>query len=531
MTAAGKLGLLAPAAHVGSGPARARRLLQRLGPTFIKIGQFLALRPDLIPQDYATEFLRLLDDVAPFAWHQARAILDQELGDLSAAFEYVNPRPVAAGSLAQVHLARRWDGTPVAIKILRPGIAQRIQTDLRRCRALAHVLRAAGVEFPLSPGALVEELGAWLLREIDLRNELANLQKLRDLAGDSAIQIIPRAWPELSTARVLTLEQVRGIPFTEIISVLDQGGEAALRQHDWEIDPDALARNLMQATLDQMFRYRFFHADLHPGNLMALPDSTIGYVDFGLCEAMDPAIASEQGRYLAALNEGDVARMSRALLELLIPGPEADAEQFRNDFAEESRRWQEAAHSEEHIGRDRETRSATGHWLVGAMRAARRNHFTLPRGLLAAYRALLTAETVAQQLSARSQLRLVGRRFFTRMQTEDALRRLTSDSLRTSLPELVQLLQDAPARLNDMLTDLSAGQTKLKAEWSEDGRARRSADRRTRLLALAIVSVGLAFLFGSAGAEQAIGPIARSVFGILLGVVYLLIIRQWLRLR
>src|ERR1051325_9766917 len=150
------------------GPVGLRRLLERLGPTFIKIGQFLALRPDLITKEYSDELLKLLDDVEPFPWEEARAIIEQDLGDPATLFRSINPRATAAGSVAQIHIAELPEGKRVAVKVLRPGITERVRVDLRRARVLARLLRLAHVDLIASPNEVVKELESWLFRELDL---------------------------------------------------------------------------------------------------------------------------------------------------------------------------------------------------------------------------------------------------------------------------------------------------------------------------------------------------------------------------
>lgn len=513
------------------GPERARRLLQRLGPGFVKIGQFLALRPDLIPERYASEFFHLLDDVPPFPWRQAQAILQEDLGELARSFVHVEPRPLAAGSLAQVHLARLEDGAEVAVKILRPGIAERVESDIRRARILARLLGAAGYSFSDSPTAVVDEIADWLRREVDLSAELDNLRILHNLVGDSSTQFVPRPYPSLCSARIITLELVRGVRFTDIIALLDEGGVEALRERHPDIDPRRLGRHLMQATLEQMFRHRFFHADLHPGNLIALPGDVVGYVDFGLCEAMDEGVARDQARYVASVYDGDARRIAKTLLEIVVPGRDADAERLRAQVEADSRRWQERMRVERvrRPGRRAVRRTAAGNWLIDAIRAVRRNGFALPPGLLAAYRALLTAETVAARLSGRSQLRAVGRRFFSSLQIDDLLSGLSRDTVRRTVPRIMRLMQQAPEQIGEILSDLSAGRLELRVDMSEDSRSRRAADRRASMVTLAIISVGLAIM--STSPVLAPWPWARAAAFALLAVTYLMILRQWRNLR
>jgi ubiquinone biosynthesis protein len=518
------------------GPEGLRRLLERLGPTFIKVGQFLALRPDLIPREYTEELLRLLDDVEPFDWAEAATIIEQDLGDPATVFRFINPRPTAAGSIAQVHLADLFDGTRVAVKVVRPGIADRVRIDLRRARVIARLLRLARVDLIASPRELVAELESWLLREIDLRNELDNISRLRRLARNSTTQVIPKAYPEFSSARVLTAEYIQGIPLNEILRALDSGGEREIRRRGWEIDLEVLAENLIEATLRQIFRYRFFHADVHPGNLIVLPNSTIGYIDFGLCEEIDENIRGEQVQYLTTLYTGDVQRMFRALLDVLVPSEYADVDGFRADFVAETTKW--LSRLDEVTGNGAAERRGPGtrksdspitQLMVAVMRSARRHRFIVPARLLAMYRTLLTAETIASRLSRNVNLRTVGREFFVSLQVDDALEKLTPDSLRIAFPQVLTLLRDSPTRLNQLLAELTDGHFTLRVDLADDPRTTRAKNRRTRLLTTAILSVGVASLIGGVSALPTLGVV--PIRGILLVVLLLLYASIWIQWR
>jgi ubiquinone biosynthesis protein len=516
------------------GPEGFRRLLERLGPTFIKVGQFLALRPDLIPREYADELLRLLDDVKPFAWTEAVAMIEQDLGNPAKLFRSINPRPTAAGSIAQVHLADLHDGTRVAVKILRPGIAERVRLDLRRARMTARLLQLARVDLIASPREFVAELESWLLREIDLRNELDHMIRLRRLTRDSPTEVIPKPYAELSSSRVLTAEYIRGIPLSEVLRALDSGGEREIQRRGWEIDLELSARNLVEATLRQIFRYRFFHADVHPGNLMVLPNSTIGYVDFGLCEEIDENVRGEQVQYLTTLYSGDVQRMFRALLQVLVPSASADVDGFKAEFVAETTKWlaqldEDAAGAAERRGPGSKADSPITRLMVAVMRSAREHRFIVPARLLAMYRTLLTAETIATRLSRKVNLRSVGREFFVTLQVDDTLQKLSPDSLRMAFPQVLALLRDSPARLNQLLSELTDGHFTLRVDLADDARTARAKNRRTRLLTMAIVSVGIASLLGGASALPTLGVV--PVRGILLLALLLLYASMWIQWR
>ncbi|HEX8054619.1 MAG TPA: AarF/UbiB family protein, partial [Thermoleophilaceae bacterium] len=208
-----------------AGPERLRELLERLGPTFVKVGQYLALRPDLIPQEYCDELLRLLDRVPPFPWEEARAIIEDELGEIGHAFAEIDAKPLAAGSLSQAHRARLHGGGEVVVKVQRPGVREAVRRDLGRARTIARVLELARVPLVVEPRELVTELRAWMLQELDLERELANMQKLRELAADSEIMRIPRAYPDLSGKRVLTAEYIHGMPLSTLLGSLRTGRE------------------------------------------------------------------------------------------------------------------------------------------------------------------------------------------------------------------------------------------------------------------------------------------------------------------
>jgi ubiquinone biosynthesis protein len=512
------------------GPSGFRRLLIRLGPTYVKIGQFLALRPDLIPQDYADELLRLFDDVQPFPWSEARAIIEADLGKIEQSFHSIDPQPRASGSLAQVHTAVLHNGEKVAIKVLRPGIQEQVESDLRRASRIGRVLRLAQVKLIADPLELINELTEWLHQELNLSTELENMIRLGKLANQSDIEFVPRPYPDLCSARVLTAEYVLGLPFSEILVALSHGHEEAVRQRWPDLNLNLLAQNLVQATLRQMFRYQFFHADVHPGNLMVLPNHVIGYVDFGLCEFMDENVRREQIRYLASVYDGDVPQMFKALLEILIPAEDADVESFRADFNEECARWLRGDSAEDSLGIRTSGRSPIAHWLIGIMRAARRNRFRLPRRLLAVYRTLLTAETVANRLDSRIDIRSEGKRFFISLQVDDALSSLEPEAIKQSLPRILSLLRDTPGQVNNLLAELADGRFTLRVEWADDARTRRASNRRTRLLATAICSVGFAFLLATPALWERGSTTMQYLLAAIVLALYISIVMQWRKL-
>lgn len=513
------------------GPVGLRETLQRLGPTFIKLGQFLALRPDIVPQEYCDELMGLLDHVPPFPWEEARSILVAHFGrDPSEVVELINPRPVAAGSLAQVHFARLKNGDEVAVKILRPNIEQRVKRDLRWASRLARLLELGRVSLVSAPSELLEELSGWMMQEIDLARELANLTRLYELGGRDASQKIPRPYPELSGPRVLVSEFLRGIPVSEILAA-----NRSERQDDRDrvvelgVRWNRLAENLIHATLTQVFRHHFFHADVHPGNLLVLPGDVIGYVDFGLCDSVDETVRKEQIRYLSSVYNTDIDQMFKSLTEVLIPGPNSDVQRFRMEFMAEAKTWLgELGNAEDP---SRAERSPIAQWMIAVMRAARRNGYLVPTRILSMYRALLTAESVATALSTDADLRRIGRDFFSRFAWEEAVRTIQPDNLQNLMLNAVALWKDSPAQLHQVLTDMAENRFTVNANVAEEPRVEIGRNRRSRLLVTSVLTIGVAILTTSPSLPAPFGVSLAWPFYAALAVLYLAVFVQWRRLR
>jgi ubiquinone biosynthesis protein len=522
------------AERIVKGPQGFLELLQRLGPIYIKIGQFLALRPDLIPQEYCDALMGLFDRVPPFPWSQARAILEQGLGrDVSEVFAFIDPVPLAAGSLAQTHYACLPDGSEVAVKIQRPGIREQIARDLRKARLLVRLLELSGVSFITAPREVLKEVSSWLEQEIDFARELSNLTRLYTITCDLR-EKIPRPYANLSTHLVLTAEYIRGVRFSDLLLNAGPDRVAALRElRATGSAPRELAENLLLTCLTQIFRYQFFHADVHPGNLIALPGNVIGFVDFGLCDELDATVRERQMRYLYAAYTDNTELMFQALTEILIPGDETNMEAFRQDFMELTAEWHRQSMNDviDSSTTSRLERSPTSRWMIGVMQAARRHGLRVPPRILSLYRTLLTAESVANQLSAKVDLQSTGRGFFETLQRDEILRSLDPKSFLPTLTSLFYLIRDSPSQLERLLPQLADGRFSINTTATESPRSARAQNRRTRLIVSAIISVGIAFLLTRPALPVILGIGLGKILAAALLVVYLSILVQFIRLR
>ncbi len=286
---------------------RLRLALEELGPTFVKFGQVLSSRRDLLPNDVYEQLCKLQDSVPPFETEQARALIAAELGkpaeEIFASFSAV---PVGSASIAQVHAAELRDGTKVAVKVQRPNITKVIDLDLAILRDFArfaaeHIVDLSGI----NPVGVVEEFSATLRKELDFTHEATDAERFaQQFEGNPNIKV-PRIYREFSTPRILTLEFLSGLSVKDP-EVLRRAG----------IDPVALAARLANLSYQEVFDYGFFHGDPHPGNMYILPGGVVGMIDFGMMGNFTPTFRSNLAQLLAGLAKKDHPRVMAAILEM-----------------------------------------------------------------------------------------------------------------------------------------------------------------------------------------------------------------------
>ena len=295
---------------------RAARLtadLERMGPTYIKFGQLLSTRVDLLPPVYTEALARLQDEVEPFSFAEVEQIVVQELGvSLSHGFSSFSETPLAAASLAQVHRAELRSGRQVVVKVQRPGVRETVRQDMAALGELAEFADAhteVGRRFGLTE--LLGQFRRSLAGELDYQREAANLVRIRELLTDHPRLVVPRPVFDYSTSSVLTMDYVPGRKLTDI---------SPLGRLD--IDGRALVADLFRAYLQLILADGFFHADPHPGNLLLTPDQRIGLIDLGMVGTVTPQLQDQIVKLLLAISDGDghgaatvLARMGRPLLE------------------------------------------------------------------------------------------------------------------------------------------------------------------------------------------------------------------------
>ena len=286
---------------------RVRLALEALGPTFVKMGQILSTRPDLLSGEFVKELQKLQDEVPPFPGEQARARVESELGrPLDTVFDEFDNVALASASLGQVHRARLLDGRDVVVKVQRPGIRKTIEVDLEIMTHLAGLIERHVEGFEVHrPTRIVEEFANTIRQELDYRLEAGHIDRFAlQFTGEPTI-LIPEVYREASTARILTLQYVHGIKPSNLEELAAAG-----------LDRRLIAHRGADLLMKQVFVHGFFHADPHPGNLFILPGNVICFLDFGMMGHLDRDARESFADVMIALEERDAERCADALLEL-----------------------------------------------------------------------------------------------------------------------------------------------------------------------------------------------------------------------
>lgn len=303
------------AAHQPERAAHLRLILTRLGPTFIKVGQALSTRPDLIRKDFLQELIKLQDQLPPFDSALAFEIVEAQLGrPISETYSEISKTPVAAASLGQVYRARLLTGEEVAVKVQRPNLLPVLSLDLYLMRWAARLL---GPLLPLNLGhdlcLIVDEFGIKLFEEIDYLNEGRNAEKFATNFADDPTVKVPSIYWRYTTNCVLTLEWINGIKLTDMASVKAAG-----------LDTDKLIEVGVRSGLRQLLEHGFFHADPHPGNLFALADGRMAYIDFGMMDQMEETTKETLVDSVVHLINKDYVELAKDFVKLGFLTPETD---------------------------------------------------------------------------------------------------------------------------------------------------------------------------------------------------------------
>ena len=432
--------------------ARSVRLaMEDGGVTFVKLGQVLSTRRDLLPAEFISELSRLQDDAVGVPWPAIEQVLRSELGaEVDELFASFDRQPIAAASIAQVHAATLLSGTRVVVKVRRPDVSQTVERDLDITgRLAARLERSTSWGRAVGAAGLAAGFAAALREELDLRVEARNMTSVAAASDGRGGIAIPVPYQPLCTARVLVMERLDGRP----LATIDPGTPAGVRA--------ALARGLLDCLLRQVMLEGTFHADPHPGNVLLLADGRLGLLDFGSVGRIDAGLRTALQRLLLALDRGDPAGLADALLEVLERPGELDEPRL-----------------ERMLGRFLARHTGPGitpdvTMFTDLFRVVSEHGLAVPPEIAAVFRALATMEGTLTQLAPGFDIVAEARRFAADQLTEqfspDVLRKTAADELIALLPVLRRL----PRRIDRIGGALEAGRLSVNVRLLAD-----PADRR-----------------------------------------------------
>ena len=422
-----------------------RRDLEAMGPTFVKIGQLLSTRPDILPDPYLEALSRLQDDVKPFDPSEAKEVVAQEVGvPTSEAFRTFEERPLAAASLAQVHYAELPDGRAVAVKVQRPGIRDRIAKDLEALERMAGILdRHSRLAERYDFSGILREFGETLGGELDYRREASSLRKLGRSLQDYSRLAVPQPVDDYTTDRVLTMEFVTGEKVTSL---------SPLRR--MEMEGEELADQLIEAYLKQILVDGFFHADPHPGNLFLTEDRRLALLDLGMTARMSPRMQKKLLRLLLAVSEGKGEEAAEIAMGLADRQPWFDEPGFLKAATSLVTAHQDASVEDIEIGRV----------VMAVSRAASENGFRLPANLTMLGKTLLNLDRVGRALDPEFDPNAAVRRHAGDILQQRMLKEASPGNILSNLLEVNEFVQRLPARLNQAMDRISSNELRFKVD-------------------------------------------------------------------
>lgn len=290
-------------------PKLLRHIFEELGATYIKLGQFIASSPTFFPKEYVEEFQHCLDRTPPFDFSIVKKIVETELGKpISEVYRYVDPKPLASASIAQVHAAKLLSGEDVVIKVQKPGVENILLTDLNFLYAAAKTVEYLAPKISwTSLSGVVEEIQKTMMEECDFIKEANNLQIFRDFLKETENDevLVPKVYPQASGRRVLTMERFFGVSLTDLDTI-----------RTYCNDPEKTLITAMNTWFSSLTQCEFFHADVHAGNLMVLENGKIGFIDFGIVGRINPGTWEAVSDFISSIMIGHFDGMADAMIRI-----------------------------------------------------------------------------------------------------------------------------------------------------------------------------------------------------------------------
>ncbi len=490
--------------------------LERLGPTFVKLGQLLSTRPDLLPPPYLTALARLQDKVEPFPFPEVERIVMDELGvRISKAFTEFEPRPLAAASLGQVHRAQLRSGRRVAVKVQRPGVREQVLEDLEALEEIGVFVdehTAVGRQYEFA--RMIEEFRRSVLRELDYIQEGGHLVVFRRNLASFDRLVVPAPIEDYTTSRVLTMEYVAGTKIT-----------ALSRAVMLEVDGAGLAEQLYAAYLKQVLVDGFFHADPHPGNVLLTEDARLALLDLGMVARVTPRMQDALLQVLLGGSDGQADVVATYAIKLGQPRELFDEPAFRRRVTDLVARSADSAAEPVEVGR----------MVLELARLSAESGLRLPPELSMLGKTLLSLDEIARTLRPDVTPNAIVREHAAALMQQRMADSISPGRLLSSVLETKELVERLPERVNRILDRLANNEIQVKVDAIDEARLmegfQKVANRITLGLLLAALIVGAALLMQVETSFRILGYPGLAIVSFLLaaagGVALILAIIFW----
>lgn len=497
-----------------SAPERLRLMFEDLGPTFIKFGQLLSCRPDMLPLEYSREFLKLTDSVSPFPSAEAKQIVEEELKvPLSSVFSSFDDEPIAAASIAQVHRATLRDGAEVIVKIQRPHITRVIERDISVMRWIADLMEARIPEMrPFDLRGIVDEFAHTIKRELDFFIEASNAIQLRNNFENSPILYIPKVYSKISSKRILVLERVDGIRIDDH-DRLDREG----------YDRRDIALKGGAAFFQMVFEDGLFHADPHPGNLFVLPDCKLGLVDFGIMGRVTEENRRQFGLVFVALANRDYDTLVHQYVEMGFLSDESiDIEKFQREMKEDLADFLDPYYVMQAGQID------FGAYIDHITHLLLRHRLKLPSNLYLMDKALITLEGILKQLDPEFNYVEAARPYVERLAINSKNPLRFAKSVRKTLIDLADAAVFLPQQVKLAFRKIMRGEIRITLQHEDLHHLIRDIDRSSNRLSFSIITAAI-IIASSIIVHAAKGPLLFDLplFG-LIGYVFAAFLGLWI---
>ena len=453
--------------------------LEKLGPAFVKLGQLLSTRPDLLPPPYLEALARLQDNLEPFSFAEVERIIQEDFGmRISKGFASFEAEPVAAASLGQVHRAQLRDGRDVAVKVQRPGIRERMADDVATMEEIADFLdrhTSAGPQFDFT--RIVHEFRRAVGQELDYQREAHNLVRIAENLRDFPRIVVPRPIEDYTSGRVLTMELVKGRKVTTLTPLTRQ-----------DIDAEGLARDLFRAYLHQIIINGFFHADPHPGNVFLTHDGRIALLDLGMVSRLTPQRQDQLLKLLLAISEASGERAMALAIQMGEVLGDLEEPKLLRDIQELLTTYQDAPVA----------KMKAGLVMMELTRISGQHGLKLPSELTLLGKTLLHLDEVGHALSPDFDVNGALQR-----EAADLMQRRMQDSVKasslyTAALETKEFMEQLPGRVNRLLDAAASNELRFNVELIDEGAIigglQKVANRITLGLLLASLIIGAAML-------------------------------------